>query len=102
LSLTKSSNPQFDKMQAALCPNAVVASKPSVARNARRSVTVQAAAYNGQFAEELVQTAVSRAASVGCTESHGVGAAAQLTPCGCPRCLPAAEQDRQPRQGHPG
>jgi len=43
-------------MQAALCPNAVVA-KPSVARNARRSVTVQAAAYNGQFAEELVQTA---------------------------------------------
>ena len=45
-------------MQAALCPNAVVA-KPSVARNARRSVTVQAAAYNGQFAEELVQTAVS-------------------------------------------
>ena len=45
-------------MQAALCPNAVVA-KPSVARTARRSVTVQAAAYTGQFAEELVQTAVS-------------------------------------------
>ena len=62
-------------MQAALCPNAVVA-KPCVARNARRSVTVQAAAYNGQFAEELVQTAVSGGAPASLAEPQGVDAAA--------------------------
>lgn len=71
--------------------------KAGVARQGRRrsSVNVNAAAYNGAYAEELVATAVSDAAGF-------------LTWC---RCLqqrftllppPLAEQDRHPWQGHPG
>ena len=47
-------------MAATMSATAALAAKPCVARPARRStVKVQAAAYNGQYAEELVQTAVS-------------------------------------------
>lgn len=47
-------------MAATMSASTAFAAKPAVAaRPARRSVKVQAAAYNGGYAEELVQTAVS-------------------------------------------
>ena len=46
-------------MAATMSASTVFAAKPVAARPARRGLRVQAAAYNGAYAEELVQTAVS-------------------------------------------
>ena len=74
---------------AVLRPNAVGASKPSMASNVRCTVTVQAAACNVQ---EEVQTAVSRAASVGCADQQLVGGRWQGTDCQPGQCdKPAAD-----------
>lgn len=51
-------------MQAAVSFQQATAAKTGAARPARRSVRVQAAAYNGQYAEELVATA-NKIASTG-------------------------------------
>ena len=73
--------------------------KPTVAaRRSRQATVTRAAVYNGAYAEELIATAVSLASS-----HHSLQFCAS-TPSLHQPAAPhdvAAEQDRQPRQGHP-
>lgn len=49
------------RMAATMFAGSAIAAKPAVSsRSGRRALKVQAAAYNGAYAEELVATAVSR------------------------------------------
>lgn len=96
-------------MAATMFAGSAIAAKPAVsARSGRRALKVQAAAYNGAYAEELVATAVSKAWSSRRSTGRAFAQPATASPLPLHYILPRwsspapAEQDCQPRQGHPG